>query len=83
MHEASLIKNMLKVIDQVRRDNDARPVSKITIELSRFGTMDEEHFQFHFNEEVRGTDLERVRIDFKKIPFGVEARLVSVQFARH
>jgi Zn finger protein HypA/HybF involved in hydrogenase expression len=78
MHESSLIKNMLKVIDQVRRDNDVRPVEKITIELSRFGTIDEEHFQFHFNEEVKGTDLENVRINFKKVPFGVEARLVSV-----
>lgn len=69
---------MLKVIDQVRRDNDAKPVAKITIEISRFGTMDEEHFQFHFAEEVKGTDLEKIRIDFKKVPFGADARLVSV-----
>lgn len=69
---------MIGVIEQVRRENGARPVARIAIELSRFGTMDEEHFRFHFKEEVKGTPLEKAKIDFKKVPFGIDARLVNV-----
>lgn len=78
MHEYTLIKDMLTVIEAVRREHESRPVKKITVELAEFGTMDEEHFIFHFHELCRGTDLENLKIDFKKVPTGVDARLVDV-----
>ena len=69
---------MIGVIEQTSRENGARPVERIEIELARFGTMDKEHFRFHFKEAVKGTSLEKVKIDFTQVPFGIDARLVSV-----
>ena len=82
MHESSLIKNMIAAIEQVRAENGARPVKRIEVELAQFGTMDEEHFRFHFKEAVKGTSLAKAKIDFTKVPFGTDARLVSVTLAQ-
>lgn len=80
MHETSLIQNMLKIVADVARDNGLKPVEAITVELSEFGSMDEGHFRFHFDEAVKGTVWQKVELDIQKIPFGEEAKLVSVRF---
>ncbi len=80
MHELSLIKNMLQIVDDVARDNGSKPVEQITVELSEFGSMDEGHFRFHFEEATKGTVWQNVKLDIKNVPFGEEAKLVSVRF---
>lgn len=80
MHESSLIQNMLKIIEDVARDNGSKPVEQITVELSEFGSMDEGHFRFHFDLETKGTVWQDVKLDIQKVPFGEEAKLVSVRF---
>lgn len=79
MHELSLIQNMLKIAEDVSRDNGSKIIEAITVELSEFGSMDEGHFRFHFNEAVKGTAWQGVKLDIQKVPFGPEAKLVSVR----
>ncbi|MFH1692246.1 MAG: hydrogenase maturation nickel metallochaperone HypA [Candidatus Omnitrophota bacterium] len=80
MHEISLIQNMLKIVEDVARDNGAKPVEAITVELSEFGSLDEGHFRFHFDEATKGTAWQGLKLDIQKVPFGQEAKLVSVRF---
>ena len=80
MHETSLIKDMLLVAAQVRKENGGKPVKRLTVELSEFGGMDEGHFRFHYAEEIKGTDWQGVSLEIKKVAFGEEAKLVSVTF---
>ncbi len=80
MHETSLIKDMLATIAQVRKEHEGAPVKKINVELSDFSGMDEEHFRFHFDEETHGTELEGIGLEIIKVPFGADAKLVSVTF---
>lgn len=78
MHESSLIKNMLKVAEQVRSEQGKKHVRKLTVELSEFGALSEEHFRFHFNEETKGTPWQATALEIKKVRFGIDAKLVSV-----
>lgn len=80
MHESFLIQNMFKIVEDVARDNGSKPVEAITVELSEFGSMDEDHFRFHFDEVIKGTVWQKVKLDIQKVPFGEEAKLVSVRF---
>ncbi|HAJ56457.1 MAG TPA: hypothetical protein DCL35_01660 [Candidatus Omnitrophica bacterium] len=80
MHETSLIKDMLATVRQMREEKKDSPVKKVTVELSEFGSMDEEHFRFHFDEETRGTELQGLGLEIKKVPIGADAKLVSITF---
>lgn len=78
MHESSLIKDMLGVVKKVQEDQGCKPVLRITVELSEFGGMDEAHFRFHFDAETKGTAWQDIDLEIKKVPYGEEAKLVSV-----
>jgi len=80
MHEHSLIKNMLDVVEQVKKDHGNRAVTGITVELPEFGALNEEHFRFHFNEAIKGTDWEGLQLEMVRVPFGVDAKLTHVSF---
>jgi len=80
MHESSLMQGMLKEIEDVRLKNKGRKVRKITVALATFGNITEEHFRTHFLEATQGTDIENIKLEIQKVPFGLDARLVSVTF---
>jgi Zn finger protein HypA/HybF involved in hydrogenase expression len=78
MHESSLIQNMLKVVKQVQEEQGSKPVRGITVELPEFGGMDEAHFRFHFDAAIQGTAWQDMGLEIKKVPYGIDAKLVSV-----
>ena len=80
MHETSLIKNMLKVVEEVQRQHDSKDIERLTVEISEFAGMTEEHFRQHFVEETKNTPWQDVELEINKRPYGEEARLVSVRF---
>ncbi|GEM_PF-3298601 len=80
MHEHSLIKNMLDVVEQVKKDHGNRDVTGITVELPEFGALNEEHFRFHFNEAVKDTLWEGLQLEIVRVSFGVDAKLTHVSF---
>ena len=80
MHETGIIKDMLEAINKLRRSHEGRPVRAITVELSKFGGFEEEHFREHFSQATQGTDLAGVDIKIKKVPLGPQARLTRVTF---
>jgi len=55
MHEFSLMANLLRKIERVARDNDARRVTSVTVRLGALSHISAEHFREHFVEGVRGT----------------------------
>ncbi len=80
MHEYSLIKNMLDVVEQVKKDNSDKEAVGITVELPEFGALNEEHFRFHFNEAVKNTPWKGLQLEIVRVSFGVGARLTHVSF---
>ncbi|HQP92253.1 MAG TPA: hydrogenase/urease maturation nickel metallochaperone HypA [Candidatus Omnitrophota bacterium] len=80
MHETTLIANMLSVVARVR-DEQKKKVKRITVEIPEFGMMSQEHFRYHFEEEIKGTEWEGLLLEIKKVPSGVDARLVGVTFS--
>lgn len=78
MHESSLIKDMLNAADQVCREQGKKVVRKLTVELPEFGSLSEEHFRFHFDEEIKGTPWQNTALEIKRVRFGADAKLVSV-----
>lgn len=80
MHEYSLIKNMLDVVERVKKDQGNREVTGITVELPEFGALNEEHFRFHFNEAVKNTPWEGLQLEIVRVSFGIDAKLTHVSF---
>ena len=80
MHESSLITNMLKVVEQVKQDQGGKDVVGITVELPKFGSLDEDHFRFHFKEATKDTPWQGLKLEIKKVPLGVDAKLTHVTF---
>jgi Zn finger protein HypA/HybF involved in hydrogenase expression len=81
MHETSLIKNMLAVVKKAKEERPGYAVIGITVELPAFGSMDEEHFKFHFNEEVKGTQWENLKLELIKVDsFELDPKLTHVTF---
>ena len=78
MHESSMIKNILEEAQRAASANGSTAVTKLTVELSEFGGFDEHHFRYHFDAETKGTPWQDVALEIKKIPYGQEARLVSI-----
>ncbi len=80
MHEGTVIKDILNLVEKLKLDNANKVVKAITVELSEFGGIGEEHFRFHFEREVKDSNFKDVELFIKKIPFGQDIRLVSVTF---
>ncbi|MFH0940982.1 MAG: hydrogenase/urease maturation nickel metallochaperone HypA [Candidatus Omnitrophota bacterium] len=80
MHEHSLIKNMLDVVERVKKDQGSREVAGVTVELPEFGALNEEHFRFHFNEAIKNTPWEDLQLEIVRVSFGVDAKLTHVSF---
>jgi Zn finger protein HypA/HybF involved in hydrogenase expression len=80
MHELSLIQNMLDVVAWVKKDHGEKEVSGVTVELPEFGSLDEDHFRFHFKEATKGTCWEGLSLEIVRVPLGVDAKLTHVTF---
>jgi Zn finger protein HypA/HybF involved in hydrogenase expression len=71
---------MLDRAQQVAIDQGSKEIVGITVELPEFGSLNEEHFRFHFQETIKGTSWEKLTLEIVKVPFGIDAKLTHVTF---
>jgi len=63
MHEASLMRNLMKQVDEVARNENARRVVAVSVWLGALSHMTEEHFGEHFRQAAAGTMVEDARLE--------------------
>ena len=84
MHEASLMKGLMKKIEAVAQENGATQVVGIKVKLGALSHMSPEHFQEHFDQISHGTIAEGAQIKTEQLtdlqdPHAQEILLESVE----
>ena len=78
MHESSMMKNMLATVRRLEKENAPKKVVGITVELPTFGSLNEEHFRFHFKEATKQTPWKGLLLEIVEVSFGIDAKLSHV-----
>jgi hydrogenase nickel incorporation protein HypA/HybF len=78
MHEYSLMRGLMRKIESVARDNQARRVVGVRVRLGALSHMTPEHFREHFEHAARGTLAEDARLDFELGRSGADPRAHDV-----
>ena len=63
MHEASLMKNLMRQIDEVAKSENAKKVTGVSVWLGAMSHMSVAHFAEHFEESSVGTIAEGAKLD--------------------
>lgn len=63
MHEASLMRNLMRQVSEIAEGENARKVVGVSVWLGALSHMTEEHFGEHFRQASAGTLAEGARID--------------------
>jgi hydrogenase nickel incorporation protein HypA/HybF len=63
MHEATLMKGLMRRIEQIARDQEAVRVVGVSVWLGALSHMSPEHFVEHFDEAAAGTIAEGARLN--------------------
>jgi hydrogenase nickel incorporation protein HypA/HybF len=62
VHEASLMKNLMRRIDEVAKAERARRIVSVSVWLGALSHMSAEHFTEHFEQAAVGTIAEGARL---------------------
>jgi hydrogenase nickel incorporation protein HypA/HybF len=84
MHESSLIPDLMEKINQVARDNGAKKVVAVELEVGAMAGISPDHLREHFDEAAVGTPAEgaELRITVAEDPLSENAfaiRLLAVE----
>lgn len=63
MHEMSLLRDLLKKIDEVARQENAASVTYVKVKLGALSHISAEHFREHFEEAIVGHVAENAELD--------------------
>ena len=55
MHETGIVRNLVRRLEQVAREQRAERITGVTVRLGALCAFSPEHFRAHFEEDVRGT----------------------------
>lgn len=67
MHELSVVNNLLKILEKVCKENNAKKVLKINLKINPFSCLDEENLNFIFSSIVKGNKIYEVaKIQIKR-----------------
>jgi hydrogenase nickel incorporation protein HypA/HybF len=83
MHEASLIRNLIRKITVVAQTQGAGRVAGVRIRLGALSHISPEHFREHFRHGTRGTVAEGARLEIETMtatddPYAQEVILDSI-----
>ena len=86
MHEASLMKDLMRKIEGVAREQKASRVLEISVRLGALSHMSADHFRDHFEVASHGTLADGARLNIKVLtdlsdPHAQEIMLESVEIA--
>ena len=63
MHETHLIHDLMRKVEAIARDQNARKVVSVKLRLGALCHMSAEHFREHFDEESKGTIADGARLE--------------------
>lgn len=63
MHEMHLINDLMKKIITLAADNQAKGISKVTVQLGALSHISGDHFREHFEEAAAGTIAEMASLE--------------------
>ncbi len=66
MHEASLIRNLMRKIDSLAEAEHANRVTAVHIWLGALSHMSAEHFREHFEQASKGTIADGARLEVEE-----------------
>ena len=83
MHEMSLLADLMKKIEMIADQENARRVSCVRLKLGALAHISPDHLREHFDESARGTRAESARLEITEIadtqdPHAQEILLESV-----
>ncbi|MEJ2008689.1 MAG: hydrogenase maturation nickel metallochaperone HypA [Acidobacteriota bacterium] len=86
MHEASLMNDLMRKIEAVAREQNARQVVGISVKLGALSHMSASHFREHFSVASQGTLAEGAELRIETLtdtsdPHAQEILLESVEIA--
>ena len=62
MHEFSLLANLMKKINAIAAENNARRVTDVHVSLGALAHISADHFREHFEQAARGTVAESAEL---------------------
>lgn len=65
MHEMSLLRDLLRKIETLAAEQDARRVVAVGVRIGALAHISAEHFREHFIDGTRGTVAENARLDIE------------------
>ena len=65
MHEMSLVRGLLRQIEDLAGRNQARRVSVVRLKLGPLAHIEPEHLREHFVDAARGTPAESARLEIE------------------
>lgn len=63
MHEMHLINDLMKKITNIAKENNAKGISRVTVQLGALSHISGDHFREHFQEAAVGTIAEKATLD--------------------
>lgn len=78
MHESSLLKNLMRRIDETARQSGGGRVSVVRLKLGPLAHIDPDHLREHFEEAAVGTIAEHARLEIQTTEDWHELTLESI-----
>ncbi|HOK56756.1 MAG TPA: hydrogenase/urease maturation nickel metallochaperone HypA [bacterium] len=67
MHELSVVNNILKIVERVCEENNAKKVLKINIKINPYSCLDEENLNFIFSSITKEKEIYKdTKIEVKR-----------------
>lgn len=71
MHEASLMKNLLAIVDQAARAEGNEPVRVVHLKIGEMAGVSEDALRFAFDVMAKGTAAEGASLGVEKVPLRI------------
>ncbi|MBI3463377.1 MAG: hydrogenase maturation nickel metallochaperone HypA [Planctomycetes bacterium] len=65
MHEMSLVRGLIRQIEQLARQNGAENVAVVRVKLGPLAHVEPDHFTEHFMQAAQGTSVEGARLEIE------------------
>lgn len=81
MHEIGLVDDIVCVINaNLKQSKENSKVKRVNILIGELEHITLEHFEFHFRERTKGTDLENAKLSFKRVEVRFKCKDCNTEF---
>lgn len=80
MHEVSLMRNLLRTVEEVRISEGGGPVKVIHLRIGEMSGVNRDALSFAFEVLSKGTASEGGRLEFEHVPLRVSCKECGIEF---